>query len=177
MRPEHGAESIWSEDKPRTRVRRERPAHKDQRLFSCAPSLRIARATTNNAAKPASNPTDAPTPSSSGRSECIRSVIATFNSSGINAAITGGQRISSAKSEREAISIRPHPTTDGPIPRNTAATSRVDLQKGAHVQEAVLGNDYALAQALLVVLSVCVIAANLIMDLLNLVLDPRLRTG
>ena len=42
---------------------------------------------------------------------------------------------------------------------------------------AVLGNDYPLAQALLVVLSVCVILANLIMDLLNLVLDPRLRSG
>jgi len=41
----------------------------------------------------------------------------------------------------------------------------------------VLGNDYPLAQALLVVLSVCVIVANLIMDLLNLILDPRLRTA
>ena len=40
-----------------------------------------------------------------------------------------------------------------------------------------LGNDYPLAQALLVVLSVCVIVANLIMDVLNLILDPRLRTG
>jgi peptide/nickel transport system permease protein len=48
---------------------------------------------------------------------------------------------------------------------------------GYTLQEAVLGNDYALAQALLVVLSVCVIFANLIMDLINLVLDPRLRTG
>jgi peptide/nickel transport system permease protein len=48
---------------------------------------------------------------------------------------------------------------------------------GYTLQEAVLGNDYALAQALLVVFSVCVIFANLIMDLLNLVLDPRLRTG
>ncbi len=48
---------------------------------------------------------------------------------------------------------------------------------GLTLQQAVLGNDYALAQALLVVLSVCVIVANLIMDLLNLVLDPRLRTG
>jgi peptide/nickel transport system permease protein len=48
---------------------------------------------------------------------------------------------------------------------------------GFTLQQAVLGNDYALAQALLVVLSVCVIVANLIMDLLNLVLDPRLRTG
>jgi peptide/nickel transport system permease protein len=48
---------------------------------------------------------------------------------------------------------------------------------GFTLQQAVLGNDYALAQAILVVLSVCVIFANLIMDLLNVVLDPRLRTG
>jgi peptide/nickel transport system permease protein len=46
---------------------------------------------------------------------------------------------------------------------------------GWTLQQAVLGNDYALAQALLVVLSVCVILANLIMDILNLILDPRLR--
>src|SRR5207344_2749113 len=48
---------------------------------------------------------------------------------------------------------------------------------GYTLQTAVLGNDYALAQAILVVLSVCVIAANLIMDILNFVLDPRLRTA
>jgi peptide/nickel transport system permease protein len=48
---------------------------------------------------------------------------------------------------------------------------------GLTLQQAVLGNDYALAQAILVVLSVCVIVANLIMDLLNLVLDPRLRSS
>jgi peptide/nickel transport system permease protein len=48
---------------------------------------------------------------------------------------------------------------------------------GLTLQQAVLGNDYALAQALLVVLSICVIVANLIMDVLNLVLDPRLRTS
>jgi peptide/nickel transport system permease protein len=48
---------------------------------------------------------------------------------------------------------------------------------GYTLQQAVLGNDYPLAQALLVVLSVCVIVANLIMDVLNLVLDPRLRTS
>src|SRR5438093_6374028 len=48
---------------------------------------------------------------------------------------------------------------------------------GLTLQQAVLGNDYALAQALLVVLSVCVIVANLLMDVLNLILDPRLRTG
>jgi peptide/nickel transport system permease protein len=48
---------------------------------------------------------------------------------------------------------------------------------GLTLQQAVLGNDYPLAQAILVVLSVCVIVANLIMDLLNLVLDPRVRAG
>jgi peptide/nickel transport system permease protein len=46
---------------------------------------------------------------------------------------------------------------------------------GLTLQQAVLGNDYALAQAILVVLSVSVILANLVVDLLNLVLDPRLR--
>src|SRR5438132_2021988 len=48
---------------------------------------------------------------------------------------------------------------------------------GLTLQQAVLGNDYPLAQAILVVLSVCVIVANLIMALLNLLLDPRLRIG
>src|SRR4051794_7495075 len=48
---------------------------------------------------------------------------------------------------------------------------------GLTLQQAVLGRDYALAQALLVVLSVCVIVANLVMDMFNLVLDPRLRAG
>jgi peptide/nickel transport system permease protein len=48
---------------------------------------------------------------------------------------------------------------------------------GYTLQQAILGNDYALAQAILVVLSVCVILANLIMDVLNFILDPRLRTG
>lgn len=48
---------------------------------------------------------------------------------------------------------------------------------GLTLQQAVLGNDYALAQALLVVLSICVIVANLLMDVLNLILDPRLRTA
>jgi peptide/nickel transport system permease protein len=48
---------------------------------------------------------------------------------------------------------------------------------GYTLQSAVLGNDYPLAQAILVVLSVCVIIANLIMDVLNFVLDPRLRAS
>jgi peptide/nickel transport system permease protein len=48
---------------------------------------------------------------------------------------------------------------------------------GYTLQQAVLGNDYPLAQAILVVLCVCVILANLVMDVLNLVLDPRLRAA
>src|SRR3954452_4102055 len=48
---------------------------------------------------------------------------------------------------------------------------------GLTVQQAVLGNDYPLAQALLVVLSICVILANLLMDILTLVLDQRLRAA
>ena len=48
---------------------------------------------------------------------------------------------------------------------------------GLTLQQAVLGNDYALAQAILVVLSISVIFANLIMDVLNFVLDPRLRAS
>jgi peptide/nickel transport system permease protein len=48
---------------------------------------------------------------------------------------------------------------------------------GYTLQQAVLGNDYALAQALLVVFSFCVIGANFIMDLANFFLDPRLRTS
>jgi peptide/nickel transport system permease protein len=48
---------------------------------------------------------------------------------------------------------------------------------GYTLQQAVLGNDYALAQGILVVLSVCVILANLFMDILNFVLDPRLRSS
>jgi peptide/nickel transport system permease protein len=48
---------------------------------------------------------------------------------------------------------------------------------GFTLQSAVLGNDYPLAQAILVVLCLCVIVANLIMDVLNLVLDPRLRAS
>jgi len=47
---------------------------------------------------------------------------------------------------------------------------------GYTLQNAVLGDDFPLAQGILVVLCLCVILANLIMDVLNLVLDPRLRT-
>jgi peptide/nickel transport system permease protein len=48
---------------------------------------------------------------------------------------------------------------------------------GYTLQQAVLGNDYPLAQALLLVFSVCVIVANFVMDLLNLILDPRIRAA
>jgi peptide/nickel transport system permease protein len=48
---------------------------------------------------------------------------------------------------------------------------------GLTLQQAALGSDYPLAQALLLVLAVCVLAANFIMDCLYVVLDPRVRTG
>jgi len=46
---------------------------------------------------------------------------------------------------------------------------------GLTLQQAALGNDYPLTQGLLLVFALCVIAANFIMDLLNFVLDPRVR--
>jgi peptide/nickel transport system permease protein len=48
---------------------------------------------------------------------------------------------------------------------------------GYTLQQAALGNDYPLTQALLLVFALCPIVANFIMDLLNLVLDPRVRTA
>jgi peptide/nickel transport system permease protein len=48
---------------------------------------------------------------------------------------------------------------------------------GFTLQQAALGNDYPLTQALLLVFALCPIVANFIMDLLNLVLDPRVRTA
>jgi peptide/nickel transport system permease protein len=48
---------------------------------------------------------------------------------------------------------------------------------GLTLQQAALGSDYPLAQALLLVFSVCVLVANLIMDLLYVVLDPRVRAS
>jgi len=48
---------------------------------------------------------------------------------------------------------------------------------GLTLQQAALGNDYPLTQGLLLVFALCVIAANFIMDLLNFVLDPRVRTS
>jgi peptide/nickel transport system permease protein len=48
---------------------------------------------------------------------------------------------------------------------------------GLTLQQAALGNDYPLTQALLLVFAICVIASNFLMDLLNFVLDPRVRAG
>jgi peptide/nickel transport system permease protein len=48
---------------------------------------------------------------------------------------------------------------------------------GCTLQAAALGADYPLTQALLLVFAICVIAANFIMDLLNVVLDPRVRAS
>ncbi len=48
---------------------------------------------------------------------------------------------------------------------------------GYTLQQAALGSDYPLTQALLLVFAVCVIVANLIMDVLNIVLDPRVRAS
>jgi peptide/nickel transport system permease protein len=48
---------------------------------------------------------------------------------------------------------------------------------GYTLQQAALGNDYPLTQALLLVFAFCVIAANFIMDLLNFLLDPRVRAS
>jgi peptide/nickel transport system permease protein len=48
---------------------------------------------------------------------------------------------------------------------------------GYTLQQAALGNDYPLTQALLLVFALCPIVANFVMDLLNLLLDPRVRTA
>jgi peptide/nickel transport system permease protein len=48
---------------------------------------------------------------------------------------------------------------------------------GLTLQQAALGADYPLTQGLLLVFAFCVIAANFVMDLLNVVLDPRTRTA
>jgi peptide/nickel transport system permease protein len=48
---------------------------------------------------------------------------------------------------------------------------------GYTLQQAALGSDYPLTQALLLVFALCPIVANFIMDLFNLVLDPRVRTA
>jgi peptide/nickel transport system permease protein len=48
---------------------------------------------------------------------------------------------------------------------------------GFTLQQAALGADYPLTQALLLVFALCVIVANFIMDILNFVLDPRVRAS
>jgi peptide/nickel transport system permease protein len=48
---------------------------------------------------------------------------------------------------------------------------------GLTLEQAALGSDYPLTQALLLVFAVCVILANLVMDVLNLLLDPRVRAS
>jgi peptide/nickel transport system permease protein len=48
---------------------------------------------------------------------------------------------------------------------------------GLTLQQAALGNDYPLTQGLLVIFALCVIASSFVMDLLNFVLDPRVRTA
>ena len=48
---------------------------------------------------------------------------------------------------------------------------------GLTLQQAALGNDYPLTQGLLLVFAFCVIASNFVMDLLNFVLDPRVRAA
>jgi peptide/nickel transport system permease protein len=48
---------------------------------------------------------------------------------------------------------------------------------GFTLQQAALGNDYPLTQALLLVFALCPIVANFLMDIVNLVLDPRVRSS
>ena len=48
---------------------------------------------------------------------------------------------------------------------------------GLTLQQSALGSDYPLTQGLLLIFSLCVIAANFIMDMLNLILDPRVRAS
>jgi peptide/nickel transport system permease protein len=48
---------------------------------------------------------------------------------------------------------------------------------GLTLQQAALGNDYPLTQALLLVFALCPIVANFLMDIFNLILDPRVRSA
>ena len=43
--------------------------------------------------------------------------------------------------------------------------------------QAALGHDYPLLQTLLLLLAFCVLLANLIMDIIYVILDPRVRTA
>jgi peptide/nickel transport system permease protein len=47
---------------------------------------------------------------------------------------------------------------------------------GYTLQQAALGADYPLTQALLLVFALCPIIANFLMDIVNLILDPRVRS-
>jgi peptide/nickel transport system permease protein len=48
---------------------------------------------------------------------------------------------------------------------------------GLTLQQAALGSDYPLTQALLLFFAVCVLVANLVMDILYVILDPRVRSS
>jgi peptide/nickel transport system permease protein len=48
---------------------------------------------------------------------------------------------------------------------------------GLTLQQAALGNDYPLTQALLLVFALCVIASSFVMDIVNVILDPRVRAS
>ena len=48
---------------------------------------------------------------------------------------------------------------------------------GLTLQQAALGSDYPLTQALLLFFAVCVLVANLVMDILYVILDPRVRSA
>jgi peptide/nickel transport system permease protein len=48
---------------------------------------------------------------------------------------------------------------------------------GLTLQQAALGNDYPLTQALLLIFALCVIVSSFIMDVVNLFLDPRVRAA
>jgi peptide/nickel transport system permease protein len=48
---------------------------------------------------------------------------------------------------------------------------------GFTLQQAALGNDYPLTQALLLIFAMCPIVANFLMDIANLILDPRVRAA
>ena len=78
----------------------------------------------------------------------------------------------SCRPQRVCRAVRPAPSA--------ASSHRVRLQlpgRGFTLQQAALGSDYPLTQGLLLVFAVCVIVANFVMDLLNVVLDPRVRSA
>ena len=48
---------------------------------------------------------------------------------------------------------------------------------GLSLQQAALGHDYPVVQALLLVIAFCVLLANFIIDCVYVFLDPRVRTA